>query len=849
MEQSVLRSVRALLLIMILAGTVLVTAQAQQEDTQAPELPSNIDVRFVMDVSGSMKRTDPGNLRSEAVPMLAELMPEGAQSGLWTFGRYVNMLVPLEEVDDQWRQQMRDARSEIGSPGQYTHIGRALQTATEDFWPGGDYSNTHVVLLTDGMVDVPQGEAASRKERKRILDEVVARFEEHGAHLHTLALSDEADRPLLEQLAAETGGHHAIARNDSELIRAFLSAFGAASPTEEVPLENNGFSVDDSVDEFTALIFRDEGSESAELVAPSGERVTRDSLPQEARWHRAATYDLVTIPEPETGRWEVDAMVGPDSRIKVVSELRMAMADLPARFFASDVLDLEVAFYEDGDRLTDKDFLGVMDVRAEIRNEEGDRQGTVQLSGGQVPANGVFSGEIATLTKPGRYEVRLIGEGETFQRSQRQEVTLAPPFDTEIQGLGSGGDSRWVFRVMPRDPGLAPDSIQVEARVTDPQGKTRNRVLEPGSGGQNRVMTLTGEHGDGVYQVRLSMQAETQDGRPVSLSTPAFEAQIPRTADTADYQTLASQPQQPVSAPAPEPEPEAEPGSQAPLFNPQPVEKPDKKAQTEAGINWLLWGGATGGLVGLGAVAGGLWWWLRRRRASGAPKKPKEKESAPAPESEVKEAETEEPAMEAELEPEEEQAQEPGPDDGTSLAEAAAAYQAQQGGADDAEEASAAELTEESGEPGSEEDTSASDEALEPEGQDESEVAEEAVPTVEESGAEEPVQEQEEDELVTQAEGDEALGEEVAAGADEEAAEESDEAVPTVGDEDAQEVPEDPGALADQILEENQANEDNADDDEFSLEDFDISEFDDLPDQGEQADSEKPNSEEDDGNR
>lgn len=845
MGPSLFRSFHLLLAILLLSVPGMVTAQAQ-EQSQAPELPANIDVRFVVDVSGSMERTDPSNLRSQAVPMLAELMPEGARSGLWTFARYVNMLVPLEEVDDQWRQQMRDARSRIGSPGQYTHIGRALETATEDFWPGGDYDNTHVVLLTDGMVDVPEGEQASRQERQRILDEVVGHFQEHGARLHTLALSDEADGPLLEQLAAETGGHHAIARSDTELIRAFLSAFGAASPTEEVPLENKGFSIDDSVDEFTALIFRDRGSQSAELVDPSGNRVTRNSLPEGARWHRAETYDLVTIPEPSTGRWEVDAMVGPDSRIKVVSELRMAAADLPARFFASDVLDLEVAFYEDGDRLTDEDFLGVMDVRAEIRNEKGDRQGTVRLSGGNVPANGVFSGEIATLTEPGRYEVRFIGEGETFQRSQRQEVMLAPPFDTEIQGLGTGDDSRWVFRVIPRDPGLAADSIEVSAMVTGPDGKTRNRVLEPASNGRDRMMTLRGEQGDGSYQVRLNMEAQTQNGRPISLSTPAFEAQFPRTGDTADYQALEPEPQQP--APMPQPEPEPEPEQQEPLFDPEPVEPPEEKPEPEkapdsgSGINWLLWGSAGGGLLGLMAIAGGLWWWLRRRDASGA-QGPAPQQTETAAEAQDEAPEPEEPAMEAELEGEEAQEPDSAPDEGTSLAEAAAAYQAQQteDDAPDGDEAPEEEAVE-----SAPEDVSASDEESETA---ETESADEAIPTVKATGADEPAEEEaasepepepepeqkpEPDEDGDSAEPDESTQEEAG---------EAEEAIPTLGDDEASE--DDPEALADQILEENQENQENSGDEEFSLEDFDISEFDDLPDQEDQADSD----EEDDSNR
>ena len=60
---------------------------------QAAETPSS-DVRVVIDVSGSMKKNDPKNLRAPALRMLVGLMPDDANSGVWTFAKMVNMLVP-----------------------------------------------------------------------------------------------------------------------------------------------------------------------------------------------------------------------------------------------------------------------------------------------------------------------------------------------------------------------------------------------------------------------------------------------------------------------------------------------------------------------------------------------------------------------------------------------------------------------------------------------------------------------------------------------------------------------------------------------------------------------------------
>ena len=63
---------------------------AQESDDV--QLPEQSDVRIIVDISGSMKDTDPDNLRQPAVRLLARLLPEGASAGVWTFGQYVNML-------------------------------------------------------------------------------------------------------------------------------------------------------------------------------------------------------------------------------------------------------------------------------------------------------------------------------------------------------------------------------------------------------------------------------------------------------------------------------------------------------------------------------------------------------------------------------------------------------------------------------------------------------------------------------------------------------------------------------------------------------------------------------------
>ena len=57
-------------------------------------LDSQIDIRILVDVSGSMKKTDPLNLRVPALQVLTQLLPEQAHAGVWEFADDANLVVP-----------------------------------------------------------------------------------------------------------------------------------------------------------------------------------------------------------------------------------------------------------------------------------------------------------------------------------------------------------------------------------------------------------------------------------------------------------------------------------------------------------------------------------------------------------------------------------------------------------------------------------------------------------------------------------------------------------------------------------------------------------------------------------
>lgn len=388
------------------------------------------DVRIIVDISGSMKETDPDNLRQPAVRLLARMLPEGGTAGLWTFGKYVNMLVPHQPVTPEWRKLAIARSGLINSVALRTNLGQAIEVASDDWITHGTLENTHFILLTDGQVDISADPQVNQAEEQRILETLLPALAARGATFHPVALSEHADTRFLRQLATMSGGSFHIARNAEALSLAFLQALDMAAPQPQIPIENGGFLVDPGVQEFTALIFRGRtvsgSAGSLSLIRPDKSVLTRDQHPENVRWLREPGYELITVSAPQAGRWQTRGPLGEGSRVTVVSDLQMQVADLPARFSADHPVDVEVSFSEGGERITDPDFLQVIQVRLTLTSEDG-RTGTKILSQDQVPEDGVYRDRIQQLPDPGRYHLEIVADGRTFARRFTSVLEFAAP--------------------------------------------------------------------------------------------------------------------------------------------------------------------------------------------------------------------------------------------------------------------------------------------------------------------------------------------------------------------------------------------------------------------------------------
>ncbi len=612
-------------------------ATAAEQNTQPG------DVRIIIDISGSMKDTDPQNLRRPALNLLVELLPDNSRAGVWTFGRYVNMLVPLDTVNASWRRNAKAKSSEINSAGLNTNLVDALDKALWQMAPDSGYQHT-VILLTDGRIDMDKsgGDPTTKvnsAERQRLIKEVLPKYIEAGAKIHTLALSNAADLETLQQIAMETDGLFLQANTADDLMPAFLKAFDRAVPAEQVPLTNNHFDIDSSIEEFTALIFRGTSGRETQLISPSGAVITQAVADNQdnVRWHHDLNFDLITVSGPEAGEWSVDADVDPDNRVQILSDLKLSVSGVPANLFSGAPIDMSIALVNEGEVVTEPAVLQLTDISMQVTAPDG-RTGSKLLSDPEnLPPEGVFRETMSRLSMPGEYRIEVNAIGRTFQRRQVLTAVLAEPLKVETEPFPD--QQRVLITVTPQGDSIDTGLSRIIAKIASPDGSSVIQNMEYSAPDQKWVLDLTNEKGDGRYEITINIRGVSQGGKTFKSKPEAIVVDFPlqgvvtapidvappiQTEPMAEPVAPVVETENEVEAQLPPEDVDAQVPPQLPIPEPVVPDLADKYAeQTEVevveedeGIAWWIY--LLLGITNLAIVGGAGYWWFSRKKAGSA---------------------------------------------------------------------------------------------------------------------------------------------------------------------------------------------------------------------------------------
>ena len=473
------------------------------------------DVRILIDVSGSMKKNDPKNLRSPALEMLVGLLPQGANAGVWTFAKYVNQLVPHQTINNQWRDKAAAKSNKIHSYGLFTDIEQVLDKATANQKQADPKKHRSVILLSDGLVDISPKAAPNIASRKNILNKLVPRLKKANVAVHTIALADSSDHVLLRDISLATEGWYEQVNNAEQLQRVFLHLFEKVANPESVPLKQNSFQIDDSVSEMTVLVFRKDNNKATELVSPDKARISLQTKSDNVRWrHNEVNFDLVTITEPQAGSWHIDANVDPDNRVMVVTDLKLKTSDLPNNILIGDTLDFDVSLTEKNEVITRLDFLSLVDMGLKHENELTD---VIEENLNPLKKEGIYRTSVGRTFQPGRNDIVTTANSGTFERQRRQSINVVDvPFIIDVSQLLDEPVRTHRLILKPDTSLINNETMSVSAMLTADDGNEWPyeviKMLD-----DTWQLTIAELQPMQLYTVNMQFKGETVKGRPVFL--------------------------------------------------------------------------------------------------------------------------------------------------------------------------------------------------------------------------------------------------------------------------------------------------------------------------------------------
>lgn len=245
-----------ILFAVLLPFTFQLSALASDTSVNSPFEGKPLYVVFLMDSSGSMKKTDPREIRKLASQVVVTLLSSEDKVAIVEFDSEARVLSDWRPASE--KEAVFSAINEIGNNGNFTDFRAALEAARGLFIKAPAASKKVIFLLSDGVFEPnPYSErygpysvqyriAVKGKNKadlsrinedfrsrltpvaKRMVDSaILPDLKSKGIEIYTVGFSPDADKDFLDYLADETStvkteSHYFYANNAVDLMDTFV---------------------------------------------------------------------------------------------------------------------------------------------------------------------------------------------------------------------------------------------------------------------------------------------------------------------------------------------------------------------------------------------------------------------------------------------------------------------------------------------------------------------------------------------------------------------------------------------------------------------------------------------------
>lgn len=316
---------RARRIVLSILCVVLLLNSFQVFSFSENEAYNKYNIVLVADSSGSMKTSDPEELRFEAISQFVGLLAnKGNMVGSVVFnGDIVQKSSKLVEANNMTLKRELVANVMSATPAGYTNIGYALEEAVKLLETGSPKNPSVIILLTDGETDMPTAEEEEVSLTKKA--DAIQAAREKNIKIYNVCLNADGQAYVNEakQISSATGGEFREVKTAEDLKEVFNLFYGMIYSTEVVSEEgvfdSNGvfekrFTVPVVGVEEANIIINGKMT-TCQLVSPSGKALS-DSEMQSLKFD-SKTFTILKLISPEAGEWVFRASGVPGDKIKI----------------------------------------------------------------------------------------------------------------------------------------------------------------------------------------------------------------------------------------------------------------------------------------------------------------------------------------------------------------------------------------------------------------------------------------------------------------------------------------------------------------------------------------------------
>jgi len=523
------------LVVLVVVGIGLRPVPALAQGAESERLA----VILLIDDSGSMKSSDPADIRYTAAQLLVSLLDHGDAAGALRFATasrpITDRIFVLKAAQEKTR--LVEALSPAAPEG-FTDFKAAFEEAGRmmDRFDRAGFEVV-VVLLTDGKPEIPAPYPAYEQE-------ALAAAQRLSAPVVSIALTGAGQSPFLNRLADETGGQVVPAATADDLLDVYLHILGNLKDRTLLFAERDGegeaFSLDPAlapyVDRVSFVAIHAENAPAA-LTSPVGQPVDENS-PGMLYWLRTPRFSVVSLAAPAGGRWRFEAPRPAQTRARALlfSRLRVRVDSPAGSFEAGQPLAIAVRLTEEAPAQAPVTIIGEVSFAAWITRPNGERESLDRFyddgtHGDANAGDGVFTREYLNTGLAGSYAIEIRGHkgGVPVERWLQAQAVAFPQLVLDQPAQPSYEIRAESIPLRLRLDGAVVNMLDrgnLVARITTPDGSVDTVTLRDDGAGYTApyAAAYTAAYRpvlDGEYRVRFETVEAAYQGMPYRRSLEA----------------------------------------------------------------------------------------------------------------------------------------------------------------------------------------------------------------------------------------------------------------------------------------------------------------------------------------